>query len=837
MRKVLRLVLPLTLWIALIPIGSQSALAVNEATCDCWQRIRPPDWTGDFPVSHSAPAAAWDAKRNKMVKFGGKGWIGTSLNSTYEWDGLNWTELFPATTPLSRYGAAMGFDHKRGVIVMFGGYNETGFFPLQFDTWEYDGTDWYMPPSGNLPGLGGTATDTPGAALLGLGQYAGQFQGSLVWDADREELVLIGGTTADMLTAMYTPFPETWSYSGGQWTKRSPATSPPPRTRPALMADPARSQIVMWGGSTKVPPSGNDTTETMATVNSMITDTWVWNGSDWGQVATSNTPDPRLQAFGGDGNQNTPPQLFGGQSASGQDVDEDGELELLLGTLNDLWIWTGSDWQRQLTNSEVVDRKGSSGRNEHVMAYDTLREQSVVFGGYSLDGVDESTATWTWQPPFGNPMLARQYFAEGYTGGMYPFDEYMTVLNQSPDAGTVRFRFLTDGGGIVDRDYAIAGQSRFTLKVNDVLGNGVSHGTIVFSDRPVYTERPMYFNYAGNQGGHVDPGAQDLFKQFYFPEGYIGPGFDSYFTMLNPNNFSVTVDISYLLTGGGTQVRTHTIGANARLTVHVRNEGIATPEFGAKIQARDGFIHVEQPIYFNYMGGIRDGSVNKGQVMLSETAEFAEGYTGSGFDEYLTLINPNPAPASVAITYLTETAPTKTTAHVIPANGRHTVHVNADLGFGRSHSTRIVADQPIAAARPMYFDYGGPNGWTGGTVGIGFSASQWALLPEGFVNNGTFDTFVTLGNPHDTPTEVTATYVFPSGWNVVDVLTIPANGRLTRKVNDVVSSPQPFSVFVITTDPSKSVLVERPMYFNYNGWPGGSASAGFNGSPYPSYYP
>ncbi|RIK11196.1 MAG: hypothetical protein DCC49_01235 [Acidobacteria bacterium] len=820
-----------------MPIGSPSAFAVNEATCDCWQRIRPPDWTGDFPVSHSAPAAAWDAKRNKMVKFGGKGWIGTSLDSTWEWDGLNWTQLAPPTTPPSRYGAAMGFDHKRGVIVMFGGYKETGFFPLQFDTWEYDGTDWYMPPSGNLPGLGGTATDTPAAALLGLGTYAGQFQGSLVWDADREELVLIGGTTADMLTSMYAPFPETWSYSGGQWTKRSPATVPPPRTRPALMADPARSQIVMWGGSTKVPPSGADTTETMATVNSMITDTWVWNGSNWGQVVTSHTPDPRLQAFGGDGNQNTPPQLFGGQSATGQDVDEDGELELLLGTLDDLWTWTGSDWQRQLTNSEVVDRKGSAGRNEHAMAYDTLREQAVIFGGYSLGGVDESTATWTWQPPFGNPMLARQYFAEGYTGGMYPFDEYMTVLNQSPDAGTVRFRFLTDGGGIVDRDYAIAGQSRFTLKVNDVLGSGVSHGTIVFSDRPVYTERPMYFNYAGNQGGHVDPGAQDLFKQFYFPEGYIGPGFDSYFTMLNPNAFPVTVDISYLLAGGGTQVKTHTIGANARLTVNVRNEGIATAEFGARIQARDGFIHVEQPIYFNYMSGIRDGSVNKGQVMLSETAEFAEGYTGAGFAEYLTLINPNPAPATVAITYMTETAPTKTTPHVIPANGRYTVHVNADLGFGRSHSTRIVADQPIAAARPMYFDYGGPNGWTGGTVGIGFSASQWALLPEGFVNNGTFDTFVTLGNPHDTPTEVTATYVFPSGWNVIDVLTIPANGRLTRKVNDVVASPQPFSVFVITTDPSKSVLVERPMYFNYNGWPGGSASAGFNASPYPRYYP
>lgn len=236
------------------------------------------------------------------------------------------------------------------------------------------------------------------------------------------------------------------------------------------------------------------------------------------------------------------------------------------------------------------------------------------------------------------------------------------------------------------------------------------------------------------------------------------------------------------------------------------------------------------------MSGIRDGSVNKGQVMLSETAEFAEGYTGSGFDEYLTLINPNPAPATVAITYLTETAPTKTTAHVIPANGRHTVHVNADLGFGRSHSThrgrsanRSCQADVLRLWRPQWLDRG--------TVGIGFSSSQWALLPEGFVNNGTFDTFVTLGNPHDTPTEITATYVFPSGWNVIDVLTIPANGRLTRKVNDVVSSPQPFSVFVITTDPSKSVLVERPMYFNYNGWPGGSAPAGFNASPYPRYYP
>lgn len=832
----MRLFLPLALWLSFISIEIPAALAVNEATCDCWQRIRPPNWTGDYPIDHSAPAAAWDSKRNKMVKFGGRGWLAVPLNSTFEWDGVNWTQVFPATTPPPRYGASMAFDHKRGVLVMFGGYDSTSFFPLLADTWEYDGNNWYMPPSANLPGMGGTATDTPGGALFGVGQYAGLFQHRMIWDPDREEIVLVGGTTADMLTASYTPFPETWVYSGGVWTKRNPSTSPPPRTAPAAMADPARSQILMWGGSNKTPPSGANTTETMETVDSMLADTWLWNGSNWSQITPTHSPDRRLQAFGGDGYQNTPPQLFGGQSASAVDANDDGQLDLLLGTWDDLWIWTGSDWQQQLTNSDIRDRQGSAGRSEHVIAYDTLRKQAVIFGGYSFT-TEESTATWTWQPPFGNPMLPRQYFAEGYTGGANPFDEYMTVLNQSPTQGTIRFRFLTDGGGVIDRDFPIAGQSRFTLKVNDVLGNGVAHGTIVFSDRPVYAERPMYFDYFGNKGGHVDPGSQDLFKEFYFPEGYIGPGFDTYFTMLNPNSHPVTVDISYLLTGGGIQVRTHTIGANARLTVNVRNEGIATPEFGARINARNGFIHVEQPMYFDYMNGIRDGSINKGQAMLSETAEFAEGYTGPGFDEYLTLINPNPAPASVNITYMTETAPTRTTNHIVPANGRYTVHVNGDLGFNRSHSTRIVSNRPIAAARPMYFDYGGPNGWTGGTVGMGFGSSRWALLPEGFVNNGTFDTFVTLGNPHNTPTEVTATYVFPSGWNVIDVMTVPANGRLTRKVNDVVASPQSFSVFVITTDPSKTILVERPMYFNYRGWTGGSSSAGFNGSPYPRYFP
>ena len=51
-------------------------------------------------------------------------------------------------------------------------------------------------------------------------------------------------------------------------------------------------------------------------------------------------------------------------------------------------------------------------------------------------------------------------------------------------------------------------------------------------------------------------------------------------------------------------------------------------------------------MYFTYNGAITGGHNVMGVQAPRQSWLFAEGYTGAGFDEYLTLLNPNSEPRS-----------------------------------------------------------------------------------------------------------------------------------------------------------------------------------------------
>jgi len=98
---------------------------------------------------------------------------------------------------------------------------------------------------------------------------------------------------------------------------------------------------------------------------------------------------------------------------------------------------------------------------------------------------------------------------------------------------------------------------------------------------------------------------------------------------------------------------------------------------------------------------------------------FAEGYTGSGFEEWICIQNPQGQAANVTVTYYPEggAAPI-TTQHVVPANSRYTILVNQDAGANKSVSAQVSSDQPIICERPMYFNFNGV--WTGGHDVVGY---------------------------------------------------------------------------------------------------------------------
>ena len=141
----------------------------------------------------------------------------------------------------------MVFDSCRNRIVLFGG----GGFA---ETWEYDGADW--------------TRATPNASPPGGTHLAG-----MAFDSARCKVVLFGGSPV---------FEATWEYDGATWTTVPTITSPGVRWGHEMEYDASRQRIVLFGGYN---PANN----------SLLNDTWEYDGSDWVQVNLERGPGPDEQ--------------------------------------------------------------------------------------------------------------------------------------------------------------------------------------------------------------------------------------------------------------------------------------------------------------------------------------------------------------------------------------------------------------------------------------------------------------------------------------------------------------------------------------------------------------
>ena len=148
-----------------------------------------------------------------------------------------------------------------------------------------------------------------------------------------------------------------------------------------------------------------------------------------------------------------------------------------------------------------------------------------------------------------------------------------------------------------------------------------------------------------------------------------------------------------------------------------------------KVTSTNGVgILVERPIYFNYASGVGGGHNAVGAPTPARVWWFAEGYTGAGFDEYLTILNPNASPAPVTITYFLGGGGAPVTRSLtVPAASRQTLAVHDPaLGVGRGQEVAAKVETSnaggVVVERPMYFTYNGSMGpVTGGHDAIGFA--------------------------------------------------------------------------------------------------------------------
>ena len=195
------------------------------------------------PVGRAGAVMAYDAAHGQVVLFGGSsftpnssGFGGTStpLNDTWVWDGVNWTQKSPKSSPAARRDAVMAYDGAHGQVVLFGGFsvNPSTFASTTFgDTWIWDGTNWTQQSPMSSP----SARSASGMA----------------YDAAHGEIVLVGG--ADAATNVQN---DTWVWNGSNWAKQTPQTNPPLVGSFGIAYDSVHSQTLIFGG---LDSTGNDT--------------------------------------------------------------------------------------------------------------------------------------------------------------------------------------------------------------------------------------------------------------------------------------------------------------------------------------------------------------------------------------------------------------------------------------------------------------------------------------------------------------------------------------------------------------------------------------------------
>jgi hypothetical protein len=288
---------------------------------------------------------------------------------------------------------------------------------------------------------------------------------------------------------------------------------------------------------------------------------------------------------------------------------------------------------------------------------------------------------------------------------------------------------------------------------------------------------------------------------WYLAEGSTAWGFDTYVTVTNPNQQRVDARITYMTDSGPVDGGTFTMVPMSQLTVNP-SDVLGSEDFSTKVQCLQG-----RPIAADRtMSWRREAHSSIGVSYPSSTWCMPEGCSAFGFETWLLVQNPNPAPATCDITYMIEGGTAVTRTHTIPGNSRRSFNMADDIG-AQNASIQVASSIPVIAERSVYRDER-----VEGSCSIGAVApAQDFFLAEGTTAWG-FKTWLLVQNPGAEDAQVGVTYITPGGPVEQAPFKVPARSRKTVEVNAVPGvSNTDCSIKVHGSVP---VVAERAMYWN-----------------------
>ena len=187
---------------------------------------------------------------------------------------------------------------------------------------------------------------------------------AMVYDEARHVTLLLGGIGTEGSSAS-TDRGSLWTWDGHTWTKLS-ATGPSARHDASLSYDANRQRVVLHGGRSGLFP--NET---------MLTDTWEWNGTAWTRVADTG-PSARVHQRTTYDRARNRTVLYGGFSIASQQE------------LRDIWEWNGTAWSQSPVSVATGTAIGVAYDEKGATTYLLTRQSST---NYFMDAWNGTSLT------------------------------------------------------------------------------------------------------------------------------------------------------------------------------------------------------------------------------------------------------------------------------------------------------------------------------------------------------------------------------------------------------------------------------------------------------------
>jgi hypothetical protein len=301
---------------------------------------------------------------------------------------------------------------------------------------------------------------------------------------------------------------------------------------------------------------------------------------------------------------------------------------------------------------------------------------------------------------------------------------------------------------------------------------------------------------ASGYGSHRETAVIAPSTTWFFAEGTTTGESSLFYLLQNPHASAVSATVRYLRALGLPPIeKTYVLPARSRTTIPVDTEdpGLVSTDLSAQVTATAPII-AERAMYRNSPGQpFGAGNASAGVTAPALEWFLAEGATGSFFDNFILIANPNPAAAAVQVQYLPASgAVFLPELYTVPANGRFTIWVDdAQLPQGSgirplangaiSAVVRGVNGLPIVVERTMWWP--GPettaNFWyeSHNSPGSTATALRWGIAGGEVGGPAGAETFVLIANATTASGQVAVTVLTDDGLTASRTYAIPAQSR------------------------------------------------------------